>query len=148
MPKKFKPEKSLSRGQFEKIDFVYLKFNFSFITNSREYSFSGMSQQESAQLLYRIHQLSSERYDHIIARWRKNIGIELIPQCQCRDIQYDQRFGEASYRKKEETPDSKLAVFRLYTNDNPRLSRIIGRVINNVFYILYIDINGQIYDHG
>ena len=42
----------------------------------------------------------------------------------------------------------KYAIFRLYTNDNPILARVIGCTINKVFYIFFIDIGGNLYSHG
>ena len=43
--------------------------------------------------------------------------------------------------------DGKYAIFRLYTNNNPIVARIIGKLIRNVFYIFFIDIGGKLYSH-
>ena len=52
-----------------------------------------------------------------------------------------------SKRFQEERYIGKLAIMRLYTNDNPILARVIGVIIKNVFYIMYIDIGGKLYKH-
>lgn len=43
--------------------------------------------------------------------------------------------------------DGKYSVMRLYKNNNPTPGRIIGKLVNKVFYIFYIDTKGELYKH-
>lgn len=40
----------------------------------------------------------------------------------------------------------KYAVFRIYPNNNPIPSIVIGKIIHEIFYIMYIDLNHDMYD--
>ena len=55
-------------------------------------------------------------------------------------IEFEKRFSPKVY-------NNKFAIMRLYTNNNPILARVIGVMINKVFYIFYIDIGGNLYKH-
>jgi len=44
--------------------------------------------------------------------------------------------------------DGKYSIFRLYKKNNSTPGRIIGKLVNKVFYIFYIDVKGNLYNHG
>ena len=117
---------------------THLKFNFSFISYEKNFS-----DEHKLQLLKRIRELSSVPYLEV-ASWKKNIGFEI----EKIDInaKIDKNFFEGTTHRNFD--DKKYCIFRLYTNDNPILARVIGRLINNVFYIFFIDIGGNLYKHG
>lgn len=75
----------------------------------------------------------------------KHVGIEFVPKKSIKikkEIAATFQAG-TSHRKESD----KYAIFRLYPNNNPKPSRIIGEIINKVFYIFYIDIDGKLYKH-
>lgn len=114
---------------------THLKFNFSFITYMDNFE-----EIHKAHLIDRILELSKEPY-LVVSNWPKNIGFEYIRLDISKDINPD--FFKSSHR----VFDGKYHVIRLYTNNNPLPSRIIGKIIRNVFYIFFIDINGDLYNH-
>lgn len=114
----------------------YIKFNFSYI----EYD-DNFEDKYKIQFLKRIRQLSSELYITVL-NWDKKIGLEFeeikinkhIPQ------KFSERFQAKEY-------NNKFAIMRLYPNNNPIVARVIGVIIKNIFYIFFIDINGNLYKH-
>ena len=44
--------------------------------------------------------------------------------------------------------DGKYSIFRLYKGNEPTPGRVIGKLVNKVFYIFYIDVKGILYNHG
>lgn len=129
--KKNKIEKSYDNFN----DLVYLKFNFSFITYDKDFN-----DIHKAKLINRIMELSSEPY-LVIANRNKNVGFEHVYVDIKKKI--DSRFFEYNIRKF----DGKYTIIRLYPNNNPKPSRIIGVLNNKIFYIFFIDINGELYQH-
>lgn len=132
--KKQKFNDNLCRNCFKP---THLKFNFSFINYEKNFT-----DEHKLQLLQRIRELSEVPYLEV-ASWGKNIGIEI------EKIKIDKKIkdgfvDEATHRNFE---DKKYAIFRLYTNNNPIVARVIGKLINNVFYIFFIDIGGNLYNH-
>lgn len=116
---------------------THIKFNFSFISYEEN-----LSDEYKIQLLDRMRELSSVPYIELQS-WRKNKGIEIEKIKINKDISPN-FFKGNSHRNFD---DGKYAIFRLYTNDNPIIARIIGRIIRNVFYIFFIDIGGKLYNH-
>ncbi|WP_340032481.1 hypothetical protein NSQ20_11480 [Paenibacillus sp. FSL K6-1122] len=135
---------TLSRSDITNSKPTHIKFNFSFITANNEFCFENgeFNDAHKLKLLERILTLSQETLVTVL-NYKKNIGIEFIPKEQCREVGYNPRFTDAEHRKKE--VDGKYAVFRIYQNNNPLPSRAIGKLINNVFYILFIDLNHKMY---
>lgn len=142
---KTKDKDTLSRSDISNSKPTHIKFNFSFITSNNNYCFENdeFDDNHKLTLISRMISLSKENLTTIYA-YPKNIGIEMLPKSRLREVSFNPRFNDAEYRKKE--ADGKFAVFRLYSNNNPLPSRIIGKLINNVFYILYIDLKHQMYD--
>ncbi len=117
---------------------THIKFNFSFITYDKNFT-----DEYKLQFLDRIRELSSVPYLEMMT-WDKKRGIE-IEKININKSISSNFFEGNSHRNFD---DKKFAIFRLYTNDNPILARVIGRIINKVFYIFFIDIGGSLYSHG
>ena len=114
---------------------THIKFNFSFISYMDDFT-----DFHKAKLVDRLIEISKEPY-LVVAKWRKNIGFENIKVHISKEI--DSRFYDGNNRDF----DGKYTIIRLYPNDNPCNSRIIGKMIHNVFYIFFIDIKGNLYSH-
>lgn len=117
----------------------YLKFNFSYIVYEENFE-----EKYQLQFLKRIRDLSSDTYNIILNR-HKNIGLEFIERNELgikKEIpsKFSTRFEAKEY-------NNKLAIMRLYANNNPIMARIIGVIIKNVYYIFFIDIGGKLYSH-
>ena len=87
------------------------------------------------------HRIKIGEYVRLIMN--KKIGIEFEKIDIKKEI--DKKFYEGNSHRNFD--DKKYAIFRLYTNNNPVLGRVIGRLIKNVFYIFFIDIGGNLYKH-
>jgi len=113
----------------------HIVFNFAYITYSDSFE-----KEEKTVLFDRIIELSSVNYLEMM-RWDKYKGIEEerlkirkeIPTGFINDI---------------EDFDGKYSIFRLYKKNNSTPGRIIGKLVNKVFYIFYIDVKGNLYNHG
>lgn len=113
---------------------THIKFNFSFITYCKDFE-----KEHKIQFVNRLFDLSKESY-LVVSSWSKEIGFENVPLNIKKEIH--QNFSN-QYRKF----DGKYTVIRLYTNNNPLPSRIIGKMINKIFYVFFIDIKGDLYEH-
>lgn len=139
-------KQKISRSDFLNNKPTHLKFNLSFITPNNRYCFDNQdfTAEHKLQLLERIYFLSRDDLVRTLA-YPKNIGLEFIGRTSFRRYAaYNARFDDAEFRKKE--GDSKYSVFRIYPNNTPLPARIIGKLINNVFYIMYIDLRHEMYE--
>ncbi len=113
----------------------HIVFNFAYITYSDNFN-----KDEKSTMIDRMREISSVTYLELM-RWDKYKGLEEerikinknIPIEFCRDI---------------EQFDGKYTIMRLYKNNYPTPGRIIGKLINKVFYIFFIDTKGVLYNHG
>lgn len=138
MPKSVKKNKiSLEKTCTNCFSPTHLKFNFSFITYEKNFT-----EDHQIQLLKRMRELSEVPYLEMMA-WGREIGIEI------EKINISKKISEDFYKGNSHRnfDDEKYAIFRLYTNNNPIVARIIGKLIRNVFYIFFIDIGGKLYPH-
>ncbi len=141
MPKNIKRPKKIAKPCTECFAPIYLKFNFAYV--SCDSNFDGNDKYE-AQLLKRMRELSDDVYTVVKNRGKKKSFEFLDPK----ELGFKKELPVAfSKRFQEERYIGKLAIMRLYTNDNPILARVIGVIIKNVFYIMYIDIGGKLYKH-
>lgn len=139
MPKHVKTSKPLiNKSCTHCFSPTHLKFNFSFISYEENFT-----DEHKLQFLKRIRELSSVPYLEI-ASWDRRRGIE-FERIDIRKQICPGFFEGNSHRNFD---DKKYAIFRLYTNNNPIVARVIGKVIRNVFYIFFIDIGGNLYSHG
>ena len=135
MGKKIKQHKTVvSREAINNFAPIYLKFNFSYITYDED-----LNEEHVWALFKRMRDLSSEPYITIMQR-RKDIGFEIEDLDIKKDIpvKFTERFL---------ADIGKLAVFRIYPNNNPIVARVIGKIINKIMYVFYIDIGGKLYEH-
>ena len=116
---------------------THLKFNFSFITYDDNFI-----DEYKLQFLDRIRELSSVPYLEM-ASWDKKKGIE-IEKINIKKQISPNFFSGNSHRNFN---NGKYAIFRLYKKDEPILARVIGCLINKVFYVFFIDIGGKLYSH-
>lgn len=147
MPPKIKSKdnKKISRKDILNNRPTHLKFNFSFITSNNSYCIENENfiEQHKLKFLERILFLSKEDIVKTYA-YRKDIGIERIEKSAIKkQVEYNKKFDDVEFRKRES--DSKFTIFRIYPNNNPIPARVLGKVINNVFYIMFIDLNHDLY---
>lgn len=116
----------------------HMLFNYSFIS----YGWEELNDTEKSQLFNRIYDLSSEEY-LLISQRNKKIGIEFINENQIAKQIPNNFFNVNTHRNFS----GKFCVFRLYPNNNPTAGRVIGVLINKIFYILFIDKKGKLYNH-
>lgn len=118
---------------------IYLKFNFSYIVYEDNFV-----DEYKLQLLKRIRNLSEESLLVIMNRDKK-IGLEFEDYDQ---LNITKRIPEEFLKRYERKAfNNKVAIIRLYPNNNPIVARVIGVIIKNVFYIFFIDIGGTLYRH-
>lgn len=113
----------------------HIVFNFAYVTYCEDFG-----KEEKSTLVDRMMEVSSVTYLELM-RWDRYKGIE-----------------EARINIKKEVPnefntdiekfDGKYTIIRLYKNNYPTPGRIIGKMVNKVFYIFYIDVKGILYEHG
>ncbi|HAN10118.1 MAG TPA: hypothetical protein DCP90_05855 [Clostridiales bacterium] len=119
---------------------THLKFNFSFITYDKN-----LSTNLKSQLLDRIIFLSNMPMLILIGKHDKKVYLEVADKSKLGiSKQISDEFEEKSSHRRI---GKKYTIFRLYPNNEPICARIIGEVIRNVFYIFYIDIGCNLYDH-
>ena len=117
----------------------YLKFNFSYLKNC------DIPENHKVKMFERMIELSSCTFVSL-GNKDKKIGYEMIDK---KELGYDRQFPqEMTERFSLDVKKPKIAIVRLYPNDNPVLARIIGLIINQIFYILEIDIGGKSYKHS
>lgn len=117
----------------------YLKFNFSYIVYEEEFD-----ERHQLQFLKRIRELSTDTYN-VIRNRDKKIGLEFIER---NDLGIKKEIPQKfSTRFEAKEYNNKLAIMRLYSNNNPIVARAIGVIIKNIYYIFYIDIGGKLYLH-
>lgn len=118
---------------------IYLKFNFSYLVYNENFE-----ERYKLQFFDRMMELSQVPYTVLLNR-PKNISLEFENKDMLnikKEIphKFTERFDSKDY-------NNKLAILRLYTNNNPIVGRIIGVIIKNIFYIFFIDIGGSLYEH-
>lgn len=126
---KIKQSKKISsKEKFES----YLKFNFTYISYEKD-----LNKEYLEQLYQRLKNLSVSSQIAVMQREKKT-GIEIESLSINKELPEELKNNRVS---------KKYAIFRLYPNNNPIVARIIGKLVDDVFYILYIDIGGKLYKH-
>lgn len=117
-------------------------FNFSFLTRDSKYNLDGRSKtinnRVRLKLLDRINQLS-QNDKVVILNCDKREGLEKMPESYVKlsihpDFKSSKRYDEC---------DDDFWVFRL-----GNLGRVIGKINENIFYIMSIDASFDQYNHG
>ena len=121
------------KGSYE---FKYLKFNFSFLSTNNKYNFKKMENQMKIDLLDRIEELSSMTYMQLSSLPKEKGFEEIKEKSFSINAKYkEDEFNDGNFRNKSD----KFKVIRLYPNNNPYPTRLIGKETNNIFYLLYVD---------
>lgn len=117
-------------------------FNFSFLTKDSKYNLDSRSKtinkKVRLKLLDRITQLSQDDRVVILNRDKRE-GLEKMPENKVRlsihpDFKKSKRYDEC---------DDDFWVFRI-----GNLGRVIGKINENIFYIMSIDASFDQYNHG
>ncbi|MCT3341652.1 hypothetical protein EFP49_02305 [Lactobacillus johnsonii] len=118
-----------------------LAFNFSFLTNATQYNLKknnkNVNNKIRLKLLEKIATLSEEDKVLILNR-PKDQGLELLPEEQVK-LRINQEFKDSG---RYEECDDNYWVFRL-----SKKGRVIGKISDNIFYILAVDPKFDLYKH-
>lgn len=118
-----------------------LAFNFSFLTNATQYNLKknnkNVNNKIRLKLLEKIATLSEEDKVLILNR-SKDQGLELLPEEQVK-LRINQEFKDSG---RYEECDDNYWVFRL-----SKKGRVIGKISDNIFYILAVDPKFDLYKH-
>ena len=110
-------------------------FNFAYITYEEDFN-----DEEKKVFIDRLREVSSVNYLEMMT-WGKYKGFEDIR------VKINKKIP-SKFTEEIQEFDGKYTVMRLYKNNEPTPGRIIGKMINKVFYIFFIDVKGTLYDHG
>lgn len=139
MSLKIRSQKKLEKPCTNCFNPQYLKFNFSY-TND----INGLDMRCKAQLTDAMMRLSDATFLTVCQR-PKEKGLEILDKNK---LHLRKEYPESFIKRfPASTFNNKVSIFRLYPNDNPILGRIIGAIIKNVFYVFFIDIGGNLYNH-
>ena len=112
----------------------HIVFSFAYVTYSD--NFDDYAKQT---LIDRIQEVSSVNYLELMT-WDRYKGFEEERVQISKDVPrgFDNEIKEF---------DGKYSIMRLYKSNEPTKRRIIGKLVNKVFYIFYIDVKGILYKH-
>lgn len=119
-----------------------LVFNFSFLTPDKKYNLDPNSPKINnkirLKLLERIYQLSQSDFVEVL-NWNKKIGLEQIPEKEMKKFHFHPEFIKS---KRADRCDDQCWIFRLGNK-----GRVIGKMNDNLFYIIKIDADFDGYKH-
>ncbi len=129
---------------------IFISFNFSFISDNSSYNLTcdHCTLEHKHYLLERLLTLSKKDIVSLTAKTNKNHGLEKL---EMKDLSHKDKLKNLKIRPAfADSQRSKLAgdgfwIFRMCPNNNPYESRIIGKMIDNVFYVLFIDYKHELY---
>ena len=129
---------------------VYITFNFSFLTTNSSYNMTNkdLTNEHQQHFINRIIELSNKEIVSLTARTDKKWGLEKISktsfgrQDKIKNMSIHDKF-DSSVRK--ELSGDNFWIFRLCPNNNPYETRIIGKMIDDIFYVMFFDINHDLY---
>ena len=114
---------------------THIKFNFSFISYDKDFT-----NEHKIKFVDRLIEISKEPYI-VVAGWNKEKGFEI------ENLKISKTINSNFFSGNNREFNGKYTIIRLYPNNNPLPSRVIGVMINKVFYVLFIDIYGKLYNH-
>lgn len=113
-----------------------MSFNFSFLTNDKQFNLDTLQPVNHKKLLNKLQLLSAHNITKVKLLPREQ-GIEFIESLNksitITEFRSSGRFDEC---------DNNYCVFRISNN-----GRVIGKLNNNLFYVLAIDTKFSLYDH-
>lgn len=124
---------------------IFLSFNFSFVTFDSE----NADLRDFKKLMDRIKYLCSEPYDTLKARYisDKQIFFELISVDKMNWTKGKKDIPEKFRKYYPIETNEKFAVLRVYPSQGPKNARLIGMIKKTIFYVFFIDWNGELYNH-
>lgn len=129
-----------SQASISKHHISRLAFNFSFLTKQKDYNLRSkkLGKSVKAKLLEQISSLSED--DKVIILNRpKDQGLELLPEEMVK-LRINSEFKSSG---RYDECDDNYWVFRL-----SKKGRVIGKMNDNIFYILAIDPKFDLYQHS
>lgn len=120
--------------------FLYIKFNFSFLSNNKQYNFenSKIIPKVKADILDRIVELSSATIISLKALGKER-GFETIDEdCIKITAKCNNKFEDNKDRV--QACSDKYYIFRIYPTNHPYPARMIGKWAKGVFYIFFIEL--------
>lgn len=129
---------------------VYISFNFSFISENSSYNLTcnNCTADHKHHLIEQLLSLSSKDIVSLTARTNKKHGLEKL---DLKDLSHKDKLKKLQLHKnfansqRNVLAGTSFWIFRMCPNNNPYPSRIIGKMIDNVFYVLFIDYNHELY---
>ena len=112
----------------------HIVFNFAYITYDKEFDDKARST-----FYNRLLEVSTVPFVTLMT-WHKNKGFEDVSIKVNKEI-------PPQFEKDIQKVDGSYTIIRLYKNNYPTPGRIIGKLVNKVFYIFYIDVKGDLYKH-
>lgn len=112
----------------------HIVFSFAYVTYCENFD-----SHAKETLVERIQEISSVNYLELM-RWDKYKGFEE------ERVRISKAIPE-KFNSEIKEFDGKYSIMRLYKGNTPTPGRIIGKLINKVFYIFYIDAKGDLYNH-
>lgn len=141
-------KKKLKIGEIDFND-KRLSFNFSFLTKTKKYNFESGNCKDDMfiLLLNRIQELSESTFNYVMALDRAH-GIEGIAldsissKEKIRSLDIREEFKTS---KRYRLSGKKIWIMRLCPNNNPYETRLIGRLIDQTFYLMFLDYKHDLY---
>ncbi|MGH2116561.1 hypothetical protein [Aerococcus sp. L_32] len=129
---------------------VYITFNFSFMTNSNEFNFKNdnLTSDHKDYIFRRLFELSNKDMVSLTANTNKKWGLESL---KLKELSNKDKIKQMSLHTKfqdsvrNELSGEKFWVFRLCPNNNPYPTRIIGKMIDDTFYMMFLDLEHELY---
>ncbi|WP_157456133.1 hypothetical protein [Carnobacterium maltaromaticum] len=127
---------------------LHLTFNFSFLTSNKEFNLENteFDTAHRNQLLQRLIELSKEDLIFVKAGKKFNylecLKKEKLSKCRLKKMSIHPTFENGSRIK---IAGDNFWVFRLYCNNMPLPSRVIGKMIDHTFYVMFIDLKHALY---
>ncbi|MCT3362087.1 hypothetical protein LJ555_11630 [Lacticaseibacillus paracasei] len=147
-----KTQREISKSEDAKLKLASLErtskrlaFNFSFLTNDSHYSFenSHFDETVSKKLFIRLHDLSVVVKSKAFLMDKKH-GIEKYSPTKKDDLYNKADHREFGKERRKMSGDDYF-IFRLFPNNTPIPCRVIGRIIDETFYVMFIDYEHELY---
>ncbi|MBO0423872.1 hypothetical protein [Enterococcus plantarum] len=129
---------------------IFITFNFSFLTDNSSYNLhcDSCTHDHRHHLIERLLNLSNKDLVSLTAKTNKNWGLEKLKKDdfgrndKIKNLKISSKFESS---KRSDLAGDGYWIFRLCPNNNPFESRIIGKMIDDIFYVMFIDYNHELY---
>ena len=134
MPEIKKKDNKISKSCTNCFKSKHIVFNFAYITYDDDFCDT-----DKKMFIDRLREMSSVTYLELMT-WPKQKGLEEVKVKIAKEV-------PETFINEIQDFDGKYSIMRLYKNNEPTPGRIIGKLVNKVFYIFYIDVKGRLYNH-